>query len=318
MKIPQPPPVAAPAPISVTPPLVQPRRNPLLQILESSKVKTDSILEAPNQRTQDYYHFANATSQANPTSPSAAIHRPESELLLGFLRKGPVSSNAAPPPPGLQLAGSVQPTFQAAIAGSEDLSKQKSQALLSLLRTQSVTSPAPKATTVTRTSSASIDLTEPLQPSAPLPPVPNPPPTPAPTLTSSIEDEIGGSAAAVPLAPAVNPFPQSAKKSFCYRVTKNQVGKLRMVVRRGGQQGSNNSAHKSGSIAHEEERDVLVCESGVNVRPGQFFTMEWALPEHYIREDRNASSSGHPDLVIGLVRYGEPLSFNLEFYFLMN
>lgn len=300
MNIHQPPPVAATS-VPLPPPLL-PRRNPLLQILESSKVKTDSILEAPNQKSQDYYNFATA----NSTSPSAAIHRPESDMLLGFLRKGPVSSNPAPPPPGLQLAvpeGTGQPTFQAAIAGSEDLSKQKSQALLSLLRTQSVTSPAPKATMTTRTTSGSIDITE---SSAPPPPLTNPPPPSTPTAaTYSNVDEIGASAAA-PLVPTVNAFQPSAKKSFCYRVTKNQVGKLRIVVRREGQQGSSNGARKSGNIAHEEDRDVLICESGVNVRPGQFFTLEWILPERYIRECKDASSGQHPDLVVGLVRYGEP------------
>jgi hypothetical protein len=295
--------VAAPVPISVPlPPQVQPRSNPLLQILESSKVKTDSILDLSNQKSQDYYQFANVTSQVNSTNLSTANHHAESEMLLGFLRKGAAANSVpATPPPGLRsvvYGGTAHPTFQAAITGSEDHSKQKSQALLSLLRPQSVTSPAPKATI----SSSSSEIVG-APPAAP-PSTVNPPPIPVPATSNAEGQELGARITTVPTA---NAFPPSAKKSSFYRVTKKQAGKLRMMVRRGGQQGSNRGAHKSGNTDHEEGSDVVICEAGVNVRPGQFFILEWTLPEHYLRESRD-ESAGHSDLVIGLVRYGKLFS----------
>ena len=282
----------------------------MLEILESSNVKSNSIL-VPRDHAVEFLQMPETVTPSKDT---------ESARLLGLLRKAASPTAEAPP----LSAPSIQPQFQAALSssaskstssGNADSSQQKSKALLSLLRNTNNSSTVNNnemPSSISRTSaSSSLNITECKEPAelytSPLPET-NPNiieelpdlstihlQSKNDTLTDVVPISAASASSAVPVLPAAPVVTISRKPTF-FRITKNQPGRLQLLVQRG----SNNNSNSYNSNNNKNDEQQVVLTAGMNVRPGQFFTIEWALPENWL----NAALEKASDLVIGLVRYG--------------
>jgi len=250
------------------------RKNPLYAILQSSSVKSDSILD-PN--SSDGY---------SPTSPSKGK---EGDILLSFLRDGAKAvSNQTTPVKPLQYSGMPTQKTPSATPSNDN---QKTKSLLRLLRTSAELTPSKPISSTT--ASATPNSTQKYE---------------APVEKQQENDFTVESDAVETPINATAVVQNTFRKPTFHRVTRNQVGSLNIFIRRNSTDLSQQSSDRNSN----RQQDIKVLESGFSIRPGQVFSVEWAIPESVMtaamtsRETPSKTQSkGTADMVVGLVRYGD-------------
>jgi hypothetical protein len=244
----------------------QSNMNPLLRMLHSNKFTSSDSIMPPSPTA-----VSNKLEGVSFPQSVALAKTSESERLLGFL-KGPTPSS----PPPTNYVGT--PSAAVKTNTHHDLLMERASTLAS-----------------TGSSSSQRGIATPFSPAADqeLHSLPKPPSL-QPRQLVRVDDGVSPRKNSEDLLAAGLPNPHQ-KKSFIPRSTKNQVGKLRLVMK-------SNSSDGVGHRGPDQPAEVIVCENGVHIRPGQSFAVEWILPER----------SGH--LVVGLVRFGKRDHRNMDLF----